>query len=77
VGLDAVEAFVDDLVPALAVERVGEALHRAATAACLAARRRDVSLVDWTSFTHMRRRGLSIAFTYDEHFAAQGFELVG
>lgn len=77
VGLDAVRAFVDDVLPALTIEWVGEALHRAATAACLAAGQRDVSLADWTSFTHMRRRGISTAFTYDRHFAEQGFELVG
>ncbi len=77
VGLDAVRAFVDDVIPALTVEWVGEALHRAATAAWLAARQRDVSLVDWTSFTQMRRRGISTAFAYDRHFAEQGFELVG
>ena len=77
VGLDAVQAFVDDVVPVLGVESVDEALHRAATAACLAAGRRDVSLVDWTSFEQMRRRGISTAFAYDAHFATQGFETVG
>lgn len=76
-GLEAVRAFTDDVVPALTVEWVGEALHRAAIAVCLTAGRRDVSLVDRTSFEQMRQRGISTAFAYDRHFAEQGFELVG
>jgi predicted nucleic acid-binding protein len=41
--------------------------------ALLAADRRDVSLVDWTSFELMRARGVSAALAYDDDFAAQGF----
>jgi len=77
VGLDAVQAFVDDVVPVLTVDWVDEPLHRAATVACLAAGQRNVSLVDWASFVQMRRRGIATAFAYDRHFAQQGFELVG
>jgi predicted nucleic acid-binding protein len=77
VGLAAVQGFVDDVFPLLSVEWVDEGLHRAATTACSAAGRRNVSFVDWTSFEQMRRRGISVAFAYDEDFAAQGFDLVG
>jgi len=77
VGLGAVRAFVDDIAPVLRVEWVGEPLHSAATAACLAGNRRNISFVDWTSFELMRRHGIPTAFAYDPHFADQGFELIG
>lgn len=40
----------------------------------LAAGRR-VSLVDWTSFLVMRRRGITTAFAFDADFAAEGFQV--
>ncbi len=76
IGLAAVRALVDDVLPALSVEWVDEQLHRAATSACLAAGHRDVSLVDWTSFELMRRRGITTALAYDDDFTLQGFALV-
>jgi predicted nucleic acid-binding protein len=42
--------------------------------------RRDLhklSIVDATSFTIMRRARIGLAFTFDHHFAAVGFRLVG
>ena len=74
--MDAVRTLLDDLVSFLEVDWVDEALHRAAETALLGAGRRDVSLVDWTSFELMRRRRLTRAFAYDAHYATQGFELV-
>jgi predicted nucleic acid-binding protein len=76
IGLDAVRALVDDVLPAVDVQWVDEELHQAATAALLAAGRRGVSLVDWASFELMRRRGVTRAFTFDTHFAAHGFHPV-
>ena len=35
--------------------------------------RRDVSLVDWTSFELMRELGVVQAFAFDDDFASQGF----
>jgi predicted nucleic acid-binding protein len=37
---------------------------------------RDLSLVDFVSFELMRREGIRTAFTFDRHFAEQGFECV-
>lgn len=76
IGVDAVRTLLDEIVPALEVEWVDEVLHREAQTALLAAGRRDVSFVDWTSFALMRRRGISTAFAYDDDFVAQGFTLV-
>jgi len=39
----------------------------------LAAGRRDVSLVDWTSFELMRQRGVDHAFAFDVDLDDQGF----
>jgi uncharacterized protein len=75
-GMEAVRALVDDMLPAFDVAFVDESLHRAASAAMLAAGARDVSLVDWTSFELMRRRGVAEAFAFDDDFARQGFTLV-
>lgn len=38
--------------------------------------RRQLSLVDCTSFEAMQRRGLTQAFTFDAHFAERGFEVI-
>jgi predicted nucleic acid-binding protein len=75
-GMDAVRALVDDTLPAFEVALVDEPLHRAATGAMLAAGRRDVSLVDWTSFELMRSRGVMRAFAFDSDFADQGFAVL-
>jgi predicted nucleic acid-binding protein len=45
-------------------------------AAVLGARRREVSLVDHTSFILMRNLGLRSALTTDRHFAEQGFNIM-
>ena len=75
-GMNALRALVDDVLPALEIEWVDEALHRSAEAALLAAGRRDVSFVDWTSFELMRRRRVVRALAFDNDFVKQGFELV-
>jgi len=46
-------------------------MHRRAVAALLAARRRDVSLVDYTSFELMRQTGIYTVFTFNRHFASR------
>lgn len=76
VGLAAVRTFHDDLRPLLDVTFVDDDLHEAGITALLAAGRRRLSLVDWVSFTDMRRRGIVEAFAFDDDFAEQGFTLV-
>lgn len=72
-GMAAVRALHDAVLPVLEVVWVDRELHRRAVAALLAADRRDVSLGDWTSFEVMRDRGIEAVFAFDEDFAAQGF----
>lgn len=73
-GLDAVRSLASDLLPLVEIEWVGAEAHAAAVAALLVANRRGLSLVDCVSFETMRRRGLTRAFAFDEHFDEQGFE---
>lgn len=76
-GVEAVRALAHHLLGVVEVAPVDEALHQAALTALLASGRREVSLVDWTSFLFMRERRLEKAFAYDEHFWEQGFVPVG
>lgn len=75
-GMEAARALVHDLLGVVRVAPVDEALHQAALTATLASGRRDVSLVDWTSFLFMRDRKIERAFAYDAHFWEQGFRPV-
>jgi uncharacterized protein len=75
-GLAPVGRFVDDLLAPVNVEWVDRELHLEAREAMLAGGRRGVSLVDWTSFLVMRRRGISTAFTFDDDFRSQGFDVL-
>jgi predicted nucleic acid-binding protein len=73
-GINAVRVFQEEIVPVLHVEWIGSDDHSAAVDALLTAGRRELSLVDCTSFGVMRRLGIRQAFAYDEHFTEQGFE---
>lgn len=75
-GLVPVQDLVERIVPILAVEWVGEALHRRALARLIREDRRTLSLVDCVSFEFMRAEGLRDALTLDAHFAAAGFRLL-
>lgn len=75
IGMAAAVALHRDLLPVLSVRFVDQDLHTQATTSLLAAGRRKVSLVDWTSFEMMRDEHLTEAFTLDTHFAEQGFTI--
>lgn len=74
IGLDAVRTFVEDILPVVRVEWVTEADHAAALGLLLSTGRRQVSLVDCTSFVVARRLGVPAAFCYDAHFEQFGFQ---
>jgi predicted nucleic acid-binding protein len=74
-GLGAVRALVNELAPLMNIVFVDEAVHGAGVTALLVAGRRDLSLVDCTSFEVVRRAGLRHAFAYDVHFSEQGLGL--
>jgi predicted nucleic acid-binding protein len=72
-GLEATRALLDALVPLHRLIWVDADLHAEAVTALLAADRRHVSLVDWTSFVVMRRETIDVAFAFDEDFWQQGY----
>ena len=75
-GLQALRALADILLPLLQTTWVDEELHAAATAALFTAGRRRLSLVDCTSFEIMRRHGIREVLALDDDFARQGFSLL-
>ena len=75
-GLEAVHGFADAFLPLLHTIWVDEQLHAAALASLFTAARRQLSLVDCTSFELMRRHGLTDVLALDTDFAAQGFNLL-
>jgi predicted nucleic acid-binding protein len=75
-GIKALRALADDVLPLAEVHWIEKELHAAAAAALLAAGRKRLSLVDCTSFEAMRRRRIRTAFTFDRHFQEQGFDRI-
>ena len=73
-GMAAVRVFNEDVLPLLRVDWVDVPSHTHSVAALLTAGRRQLSLVDCASFEAMRRLAINRAFTFDRHFAEQGFE---
>jgi predicted nucleic acid-binding protein len=75
-GMEAVRAFQEGILPVVRVEWVDDITHRTGVTALLTAGRRQLSLVDCVSFDLMRRLGIHRALAFDEHFAEQGFEAI-
>jgi uncharacterized protein len=75
-GVAALRAFQEDVVPLLQVDWISEHRHKAGTEAVLAGYRKKLSLVDCISFQSMREHGVRTAFCFDHHFREQGFEVV-
>jgi len=75
IGMAAIRDF-NALAALVQIIWVGPDEHEAAVSAFLTANRRQLSLVDCSSFEVMRRLGLRRVFTFDPHFAEQGFDLL-
>ena len=75
-GLDALRAFQDDIVPIINIHWVDERIHDIAVSSLLVARRKNISFIDYTSFELMRLLGLKKVFTFDKHFEEQSFKLL-
>ena len=73
VGAAAVKGFREKMQPLLDVIWVDEELHELGLNLLEAKRRRNLSLVDAVSFAAMRKHSISTAFTFDKHFAQEGF----
>jgi len=77
VGLDAARSFQHEFLSIFKVCWVDQSLHEKAFRRLELRNRREISLVDCTSFVWMEEYGVKHAFAYDEHFAAEGFNLFG
>jgi len=75
-GMEAIRAFHDDVLPLINSEFVTSGTHRSGVAALLSASRRDLSLADCVSFEVMRTSGINTVFAFDKHFKEQGFTLI-
>ena len=75
IGLAAVRALHEEVMPLLQVDWVSKERHQAGMEAAFAAGRKKLSLVDCVSFQTMRNRGVRTAFSFDAHFREQGFAI--
>ena len=75
-GIEALRLFDSDIMPVIEIAWVDETIHKQGMSALLVANRRNLSLVDCTSFEIMRQAGLDAVFTFDPHFGEQGFNMI-
>ena len=75
-GIDALRLFQSDILPVVEIAWVDETIHQQGMSALLVANRRNLSLVDCTSFEIMRQIGSDEVFTFDPHFREQGFKVI-
>jgi predicted nucleic acid-binding protein len=68
-GWEAVETFLNDLIPRCAVQWVDENLHQLGAARCRQIRERRYSLTDAISLECMAQNKIVEAIAQDDHFA--------
>lgn len=76
VGLKAVSILHNDILPFVDIDWLDEELHNTIVKTLLKNDRRQISLVDRSSFDTMRRCDISTAFSFDSHFSEHGFEVI-
>jgi len=72
-GAEAVAAFHDDWLPLCKIHHVGADGFERAAAQWRIAQRRQLSLVDLTSFDAMRQLAIRTALAFDSHFQEMGY----
>jgi predicted nucleic acid-binding protein len=75
-GIEFTRALQVNIVQFLQIDWIGEQQHISSVNDVFTANRRQLSLVDCSSFDTMRRLGIEKVFTFDNHFRAQGFEVI-
>ena len=75
-GMQKVSILHTEILPFIQYAWVDEEQHESALKTFLAANRRNLSLVDCSSFETMRRLGIKTVFTFDEHFRELGFNVI-
>jgi len=72
-GSDALMAFQDDWLPLCKIHEVGRDGFERAAAQWRIAHRRNLSLVDLTSFDAMRQLAIRTVLAFDQHFQEMGY----
>ena len=72
-GAEAVMSFQDDWLPLCKIHEVGRDGFERASAQWRIAQRRNLSLVDLTSFDAMRQLAIRTALAFDQHFQEMGY----
>ena len=72
-GIEALRLFENNVQPVIELIWIDEPVHKTGRSILLAANRRNLSLVDCTSFEIMRKTRLEKVFSFDPHFSEQGF----
>ena len=75
-GLDFVKKLEHNLLGFVEIDWIDKEYHIQALDAVISTNRRNLSLVDTSAFATMRRLGINQVFTFDRHFAEQGFEVL-
>ncbi|MFH1907421.1 MAG: PIN domain-containing protein [Chloroflexota bacterium] len=75
-GLQAVRDLQTEVLPFMQIEWIDENQHTVVIETVLATNRRKLSLVDCSAFQTMNNLGIETAFTFDPHFAEQGFNVI-
>ena len=74
-GWNALEDFLNVLLPLCRIEFVDETLHELGSQRCRQARLRNFSLTDCISLESMKRLGITEAIARDNHFDRAGIQL--
>jgi predicted nucleic acid-binding protein len=75
-GIEFARLLHTNIMPFLQVDWIGEQQHTSSVNDVFTANRRQLSLVDCSSFETVRRLGINKVFTFDEHFREQGFDVI-
>lgn len=75
-GVTAVHDFEERIVPLLRITWISAELHQRAVERLLRTNRRELSLVDCSSFEVMGSGGIREAFTLDPDFATAGYRIL-
>jgi predicted nucleic acid-binding protein len=75
-GLQAVQELSENILEHVHMGWVDEVQHMQALETVLSINPRQLSLVDCTAFQTMRRLGIEVAFTFDNHFREEGFQVI-
>ena len=76
IGIEAVRVFEGDILPVIYIIWVDETIHNRAMSVLLSANRRNLSLVDCSSFELIRQLGIDSVFTFDSHFQELGIRVI-